>query len=986
MSERIYKFQPNRSIYFRGFSGIDSPASLHSATATGFTVSGVFRDPAAFWVLVIFDTDDFYHHPRLKALPDGSLSGIVLEFDVQYTGLAQLDTPFFPTIDFPYLDFIRMDGSTGRVDLSFGNIQTNLTGTSAYTLANTHPTTLTSGSHTAASVTIAVSCGSSVAGDVLTLWFENYAYSYTMVGSDNPTYVAAQLAAAVNAYSYSGNALALSATSSGANITITASPAGDVGNFIRLYWVATNSSRQNFQVAGVVTNPIQLSGGNSNVTFHVKIDFTALGIDSLRQAWLTFAPALANSAAYTDTTADAVFSNWGITADPHGISAQQVAGPGSVRVEETDAWTTAVGTWNTTDVGWFSKGFAIYSNTVGDHITITYWSQFTHDLWVGTSIYSDRGIFGVTVDGVAKPDLNMMAVTYATGSGGVTVGTPSTGGAISEAISTRRKIATGIAPGQHTVVLTVKAGQTPPAGISSYGYCYFDFLEAAVASDVPDPQGSWTDRAPAIDYDTQHGYQLAPQRLLWMIQKLGFAGGPIDEYVGVFWWNQRNNTTQSLAHASIDFSTVSPAVGDGLFLNLGGTTIGKSVFASETASTWAAHFSYYINEVFAGVWASVSGSVLTVAVRSSASAYQISTFSAYRNSTANPIAVTGSLTGSAAGTWLVDPTQSPALNYGAEKWHADLYATAAALGTSVVSAFSLEIVQPPDTAATAAAGTVGAANVWVCRFADGTAVETSTGFGVLNSSQCVPMAAPFLAYQKAAFMHLADLQTAAGLPVQLQCGEHLWWFFQEGGPFAGATGMAFWDDATRAAATAALGRPLHSFLTPNDDPSVNSYADANFLAARLNGHVTAIINTVQATYPSAQFEILWPADVNGPVETPISAVGGRLNAYISFPVQWQAQNTAPFQYFKLEYLAFLTSDRNMNFVETALTNMAALAWPKNKVRVLYTVDNPGVAQWRDYRAIQAKGFTNLTPWAFDQINLLGWEVEPPAIDVTAQTL
>lgn len=1019
MSETITKFQPDRSMYFRGFSGIDSAAAMHSATSTGFTVSGVFRDPAAFWVLVLFDIDDFYDHASFKPLPDPSLTGIVLEFDVTYTGLAPLDTPKFPTIDYPYLDFIRMDGSTGSVDISFDNTQSSLLGTSSTLLANTNPTTVTSGSHTSASTTVGVECSSAEAGDVLTLWFENYAYSYTMLGGDNPDYVATQLAAAISAESYSGNTYGLSATSSGANITITASRPGSDANMIRLYWVSTAPSRCSFNVA----SPIQLSGGSSAVTFHVKLDFTALGIDDVRQLWLTFAPQLADSAAYTTTTADAVFSNWEITADPNNLKALQVAGPGSVRVEESDAWCTYSGTgWAPTSTGWFSKGFANVTDNISDSVTITYWSQFTHDLWVGTSLYSDRGKFTVTVDGAAQATLDMyLADTQ------------------DVAISTRRKIANNITPGQHTVVLTAATANSSSSG----NYCYFDFLEAAVPSDVPDPPGPWSDRAPAIDYDTQHGYQLAPARLMWMYDMLGFTGGPIDEYVGVFWWNQRAVTGQTLASATVTFNSGFVA-GDSIFLDIGGTTIGKSVFAGETTSTWAAHFAYYINEVFSGVWAEASGAVLTITTRSAATAYQF-TLSTSVTSTSGTLTVSGNLNSSVAGTWIIDPTQTPALNYAAQCWHADLFAQVYLRGNTIVSALSMELVNTPDD---------GSGDVWVCRFPDNSPVLTATGFGSLNSSQCVPNAPNFLAYQKAAYLQLAELQTAAGLTPLLQFGEFLWWFFarlwfqpigyisdtdpisigmptahglstgdhaqiaQAEGctsangtwpvtvtnsthftiPVAGngtwvsgtgilnAGGMAYNDAYTQAAAETSLGRALTSFYLPTDDPSVNSYADANFLAGQLAAHVQAIITYVQATYPPAQFEVLMPLDVNGQTQTATSMVGGALNAYVSFPSSWQSQSDAPFQFLKIEALAFLTTDRNLDYVKTMQARVASLAWTYSAMRYLYTVDNPGVAQWPDYRLAKAAGFTRLTPWAFDQINLLNWPVEEPAELATAQLL
>ena len=99
------------------------------------------------------------------------------------------------------------------------------------------------------------------------------------------------------------------------------------------------------------------------------------------------------------------------------------------------------------------------------------------------------------------------------------------------------------------------------------------------------------------------------------------------------------------------------------------------------------------------------------------------------------------------------------------------------------------------------------------------------------------------------------MKEAAALPIWLQFGEILWWFQ------ANASGMAFYDADTAAAAQTALGRALATFLTPNDDPSVNGYAGANFLRARLKAYVDAIRTFVLATNPAAPFELLWPMDI-----------------------------------------------------------------------------------------------------------------------------
>ena len=996
----LNKFDPAKTLYLRGFSGLDSPAAMHSASGTGFTLSGKFSKPAAFWDLVLFDIDDFYGHPRIKPLPDPDLTGIVLEFDVSFSGAVGFDCPKYPTIDWPFLDYVTMAGAVGRIDLSVGNLQSSL-GLSA--TPNPNPTTITSGTHTAASVTIAVNVGGSIAGDLLTLWFQNFSYSYTMLGGDNPNFVAAQIAAGINAYSYAGQTYGLHATSSGANITITASRGGVDGNMIRLYWTSTDATRESITTA----NPIQLTGGSSAVTYHVKLDFSALGLTSVRQLVMTFAPLLADSADYTPALVDIVFSSWAITADPGGKGPLFVAGPGSVRVEESDAWVTLKGNWTRTNVGWFSQGYAVVSATPGDTVTITYWCPHVHDVWVGTFLGSGGGTFSSTLDGTAVASIDTNLTT-------------------TETISTRRKIASGIGAGQHTVVLTISVGNG-----------YFDFIEACVSSDVPAAPGPWLDRKPANDFDTQHGYQLAPARIMWMFDALGFTGSatPYYLYSGVFWLNQRAASGRTLASFAINFSTLptlTPYTA-AIFIDVGGTTIGKSVRPNEGAAIWALHFALFINETFSGVRASVSGSVLTLYTRDDTAAYAISSISAYYNNGAGNVTfATGSLTGSVPGTWLVDPTQTPALNYAAAQWHADFFAQASARSTQVACALSMEVVYPPD------ANVVG--QVWAQRFENGTVVTTDTGFSNISSTQCAPMASSFLAYQVAQFSHLAALQAAAGLTPYLVLGEFLWWFFSSlwlrpigyvailsyvrlgfsaahglivgdrirvadlqgissingtwsvlavpdanhvdidapytGGTWVTGTGvasggsMAFYDAETEAAASAALSRSLAYFAFPDDTPTL---PDALFLANRLAAHVATII----AAVPSATWGLLLPLDVNGPTVTPVSKVGGQLNAYVNVPAAWTAQSTAPFSKLWIEALAFSTTDRNIDFMKTTLARVASWAWPSANTVVLYSVDNPGVQQWSDYDLAKRYGYPALTPFAFDQVNLIGWRLGPP---------
>lgn len=989
MPERIYKLQPNRTLALRGFDDLGAAAALHSATASGFQVSGVFRDPADFCVLILHDADDFYEHPSIRHLPDFNFAGLTLTFDVAYQGLRTLDSPRYATIDWPYLDVIQTDGTTARVPLF------------------AHATRI-GGTYTAASGQFTVVDGGINQYDRLTLWYQNIAfdyiapqnqcsfafspggagtvhsitvagtaYTYTEIAGDadytiaqrltdavsaspyvtaarvfnqvnmrakkddgqsftvaasssstvatltgvGAAIVASALTAQINATNWTalGVAMPIAAASAGALITVTAAKPGVDGNAITLYAVNKNPTLTTAQPVAA------LAGGNSDATWHVTLDFTALGIDQVRQMWLTFAPPVSNGQAFTSTEWQATFTNWTLSG-PENVKALQVAGPGSVRIDDNSSACVYSGAW-TQEAGFYSRGYAKRCTAAGDRVTITYTCSFPHDLYLGTSLYVDRGKVGVQLDGDAQTSLDCYLNNE-------------------PAVVTRRRVRSGVAAGQHTVTLT-----------STTGFFYFDFLEAVVASDVPDALPARTNISPALDYSTDHTYKLSPARLMWNFDKLGFAG-PMNEYIGVFWWNQRVRTGATIPSATVTFSGTFVS-GDQIFLNIGGQVVGKSVFPSESNSTFAAHFAYFINATFVGVWASASGNVLTITAQSPAAAYSFpfSTSTTLVTGSTGSVSASGSLTGGVAGTWAADTSQTPALNRGARDWHADLFAACAARGRDIVVAASMELVNPP-------------ANL-PARFPDGTPATTSVGFGSLKSSHCAFNSA-MLAYQKAVYDSIAALMTSAGLTPHVQFGEYCWWYFP------GPGGMAFYDDDTKAAAQAALGRPLNVFATANDDPGINGGADAVFLRNRLRDHVAALIAHVKAGYPSAKFEVLFPYDVNYPSVVGVHSLGGRLLNFINFPTEWNLKTTSGFDSLKMEALDFGSSTRSLKLVRDTIEFPLKSGWPKDSVRYLIPVFNGGCPWKHEYWLAKDLGIPLINLWAFDHVCILGWPVKAPS--------
>jgi hypothetical protein len=1070
-TEQIQKFQPDRTLYLRGFDGTGAAAALYQTSPTGFSVSGVYRDMADFCVLVVYDADNIFEHYTVRYLPDFDLSGMVLSFDLTYQGLQCIDSAKFSWIDWATLDVVpQVVPSTPVVSPTLWDYAT-----------------LVSGNYTVAQGTFTITAaGNCYQYDRLTLFVNNASFDFTSYeGGETATYVASYLADKINTYDWAafglnsvsvlasadngqltlkyartglvnvngtevtwvayikfpgiaagstiyiaGSAYTVASVNSPTSLTLTASAGiqscaiylaeygGDDGNGLTVYFVVRPG---NINLA-VDKSVLPLTGGNSdNVTWNIQLDFTSLGFDKLRQAWFTFAPKLPSTTYYADTEWTATFANWQVT-DPNKVGTLKIAGTGSVRVGNADMSSTYTGSgWAVQPADNYWRGFSRVTSAPGSIVSISYTCAVTHDLYLGTSLYTDRGQVSVSLDGDTATTFDCYLDV---GQGG------------SELV-TRRLLKSSVAAGSHVVTITLLDTTSAPDGGTNF---IFDYIEAAVpTTEIPDALVTYSNVSPALDYDTDATYKMSPQRILWHLQKLGFRG-QLNEYLGVFWWNQRERFG-AVFHSYVVTLGGTISDGDSVALNIGGFIMQKSIISWDTLDTIAAHFVYYINSASVATYAAVTGpGQFTVYPRTPN--WDVESVTMTPSAAAKlTVDTAGDLDQGNAGIWQVDPTAANPLNFAIRQWHSDMFSAVKAAGMLITTSFSMELVYPPDD------GTV--ANAWQARFADGTAVTTDTGFASLLSSQCA-FIPNMTAFQQSVFTEMAGLQAAAGLTPWLQFGEFLWWFFSSmeqsiisltgssaliiglaaahkmstgdrvvvslvqgctaangtwtitviddltfsipvaaNGAWVAGTGqvnggsMAYYDPVTKAAAQSALGRPLYQFTCQNDDPTVNGGADTAFLAGQLKAHVDAIRTSVLAQYPTAKFEVLYPNDVNNPVCLlgfgSLGPQGGRMNAAVNLPSQWLTQATSGLDRFKVEALSwaanYLNADLSHQAVVFALT--APMAWDTSNVAYLVPWFN-GTCPWpREFSLASSRGIQLINLWAYDHLALMSWPIPLP---------
>ena len=181
-SEALHIFDARRNLQLQGFAGRAATTTLHDATESGVSISGIFQAAEDFAVLGLWNAYNYFKHLRLKHLPKTDLSGLKLEFDIEYDqtldGAMRFDAAKFPSVSWDPVTFVTGAGDIHEVRLL-------------------DHATVASGSETAATVLIDISGDENMDGgiDWLHLYFRDTRYTVTSTDARVETQLTADVAA-----------------------------------------------------------------------------------------------------------------------------------------------------------------------------------------------------------------------------------------------------------------------------------------------------------------------------------------------------------------------------------------------------------------------------------------------------------------------------------------------------------------------------------------------------------------------------------------------------------------------------------------------------------------------------------------------------------------------------------------------------------------------------------------------------------------------
>ena len=347
--------------------------------------------------------------------------------------------------------------------------------------------------------------------------------------------------------------------------------------------------------------------------------------------------------------------NWTVTGSGRTYS---IAGPGSARYENNAAGMVYQGSWSVLP-GNYSGGTIQLTQTAGDSVTYTYSASQTHTLYLGTRYTANGTTLTVLVDGVTAPAAVSSPSLLIPG----------------EDVLIRWPVGE-YGAGSHTIQVTHN-------GATGTDF-YFDFLETAVPSTgIP----SFDDKPVmtlATDWDTNHslaprpGADCVADRPAWICRAR-------QSLCGCSWFYELVSAGQVYASATIEFSgTPTPSTSVTIDLGKDGqpsdqdAILTKLIHIGDTAETLAIAYAQELNRGYTSVWATVSGSVVTVYSRVMGLDGNHLTLSAPDPPAGLSVTVPDHFSGGADGVWLTDLTAVPRLNRAMRDWTLSYLAVACA--------------------------------------------------------------------------------------------------------------------------------------------------------------------------------------------------------------------------------------------------------------------------------------------------------------------
>ncbi len=914
MAEYLDKLRPDRDlqVYFERPSAI---AAMSAADESSFVVSGTWRQQFD-WCVIEWNRDNVWEHPLFRNLPDGDLSGIQLTYEEVRDNCILVDSDLFPTVDWHNLRVWANDAS-GLEQF--------------YQVPLLQYATPIEGAYVPAQATFTLA-GALAGGEAVGLSWMGEHHTHVCSATDTLEDVAEAIAISINSTTIgSKNMIALVADRSiiliyvgevgGVRSALEDSKTGNNGNRVGAYGHATPGSGVYWEVAAKT-----LSGGVSPSKWRFSIDFSLMvdrngvpvPMDRVRKMRWTYAADL-QAGEFLRSEFAVTIANWMVS----GVNTRyRVAGPGSRRIDCRSSKVEYYGlNWSSFLRGNYSGGLIRWTNQYSDGFSITYRSEQTHELFLGTRLLDQAPAIAFRVDSEPARVFDLRRAGE----------------------DRLVRIPVGeYPPGEHTIFVTHN-------GPSGWRF-WFDFLEIAIPADSVRNLPPMPKLTAATDWDTDHSLAVPAERTAWMLHTLGFRGR-VNHYVGALIFYELYKKGHAYASCQVDFlGTPTPSEYTELQIGTAGDpdstiTVRHLNLYGDTAATIAKAYELEFNRGYTAIRAEAVGARLTLFSRRMGLAGEMTTVAATPTSGAFEVQVSSPhLTGAVEGTWTTDLHSPNLINRACRDWSREFYKVCKAYGWDVTAAFSTELEHGDPSIEAGIAQ----------RYADGTPCLLTTPALQTNFS---PVSRD---YWQRVHKEMADILVEAELPPYMQLGEVQWWYFP--GPFAVSSGVSlpYYDAYTLESFEDEYGFPMRVIPHQYVDPSLYP-EEAEHLPRLVGQFCDELISYVRTFHPDCRYEVLYPTDVN---DTPWGRV-------VNYPEDsWTPEKLDAL---KTESFSF-TFERNLNKSRYSMEFPASKGFARSKSAFLVGPGDSTTTWQKEVQMAFARGVESIVLFALDQFCLIGYEM------------